>query len=531
MLFVIVSFLISLVLCQEDVVTTQYGAVRGLLFPAFRQFQGVPYATPPLGKLRYKNPIPPGRWDTILDCRNFTIGCAQSGHSLDIPKNTSEDCLYLEIFTPRVGKYQQPAVVMVFFYGGDFKEGGESFQIYNGSSIAGTTNTILVVTNYRVGNLGFLYSGTSGVDPNVGLADQRWTLKWVQQNIAVFGGDPTKITIFGQSAGGESVQIHMASPNASAGLFQAVISESGPMSLNFKDTTAAELLAEVFAYEVGCYLSDLDCLINKTTKEILTAADAAIIIPLDMSSAVMKWAPVVTGDANFPQQPLNAFEKGQIIKVPLMAGANLDDGILFGWAISPTPLPAYEYIAILVGIFQDDWVSDILTYYPDVSGDNRPIFSELITDYLFYCSARKTLSLAEVAGIRDTYLYMFTQQPTFCPWPPSQNFCCDAVCHGDEMAYVFHDTGYPYPWNMTTDDLYLSSAMTSYWTSFAHFANPNMDNKYTVWSPYKTATDIIMNLKVPLTPTPNYNKKNCDFWDQVGYYHSTKLRNFLIHTS
>jgi carboxylesterase type B len=416
---------------------------------------------------------------------------------------------------------------MVFFYGGDFKEGGESFQIYNGSSISGTTNTILVVTNYRIGNLGFLYTGTDAVDSNIGLADQRWTLKWVQQNIAAFGGNPNQITIFGQSAGGESVLIHMASPVPSKGLFQAAISESGPMALNFKFPAAAELLAEVFFYEVGCILGNIECLQNKTTQEILTAADRAVIVPLDISEAVMKWAPVVTADDNFPQQPLDAFQKGEIVKVPFIAGANLNDGVLFGWAISPTPLPTYEYIAIVLGIFQDDWVAQILEYYPNADGDNRPIFSQLLTDYVFYCASRQTLRWAEAAGIPSTYLYMFTQQPTFCPWPPSQNFCCNAVCHGDELAYVFHDSGVPYPWNMTTNDLFLSNAMTSYWTSFAATGNPNQNNQYLNWPIYRKASDMIMNLRVPLTPISGYNAKNCDFWDSVGYFHSAKLREFI----
>src|SRR4051794_28279807 len=126
----------------------------------------------------------------------------------------------------------------------------------------------------------------------------------------------------------------MSSPKGSAGLFQAALSESGPMSLSFKDTFTASLLAEVFAFELGCRLSNLECIQNKSTQEILHAADKALIIPLDMSDAVMKWAPVVTADDSFPQNPIMAFEAGEIIKVPLVMGSNLQDGVLFGWAIS-----------------------------------------------------------------------------------------------------------------------------------------------------------------------------------------------------
>jgi len=278
---------------------------------------------------------------------------------------------------------------------------------------------------------------------------------------------------------------------------------------------------------VGCILGDIECLQNKTSQEILIAADRAVIVPLDISEAVMKWAPVVTDDDNFPQQPLDAFQKGEIVKVPFMAGANLNDGVLFGWAISPTPLATYEYVAIVLGIFQDDWVAQILEYYPNADGDNRPIFSQLLTDYVFYCASRQTLRWAEAAGIPSTYLYMFTQQPTFCPWPPSQNYCCNAVCHGDELAYVFHDSGAPYPWNMTASDLFLADAMTSYWTSFAATGNPNQNNQYLSWPIYRKASDMIMNLRVPLTPMSGYNAKNCDLWDSVGYFHSAKLREVI----
>jgi len=321
----------------------------------------------------------------------------------------------------------------------------------------------------------------------------------------------------------------MAAPKASEGLFQGAISESGPMSLNFKEPLLAELLAEVFAYEVGCWLSDIDCLQNKTTQDILSAADRALVIPLDMSEAVMKWAPVVTGDDFFPVQPLTAFERGNILKVPMMAGANIGDGILFGWAISPTPLPYWEYIAIVVGIFQDGWVEDILTHYPYVSDDNRLVLSNLITDYLFFCSARKTLTLAEAAGVQSTYFYMFGRQPPFCPWPPHQSFCCKAVCHGDELAYVFHDSGAPYPWNLTGGDLELADALTSYWTSFAQAGDPNQAKKFPNWPIYRKQSDISMYFDIPIKPVPNFNKKNCDFWDEVGYDHITmnKLRKVL----
>lgn len=300
------------------------------------------------------------------------------------------------------------------------------------------------------------------------------------------------------------------------------------MSLNFKYPDAASLLAGVFAYYLGCYVDDLECMQNKTTKEILQAADSAIIIPLDISSAVMKWAPVVTSDSNFPQQPLSAFEKGEIVNVPFCIGSNYDDGVLFGYAISPKYMPSYEYIAIISGIFHDEYVPTVLEHYPPVyEGDNREICSRMLTDYLFGCPSRYTARLAEKAGFNQTYLYLFSRNPVFCPWPDSQKFCCNRSCHGDEMAYAFRDSGYPFPWNLTGGDLYLANSMSSFWQSFAHFGDPNKFNVNVTWPLYRTQSDLLLQMDIPLKQVPNYNKAQCDVWDTIGYYHAEKVVKVL----
>uniref|UniRef100_A0A6B2L168 Carboxylic ester hydrolase n=1 Tax=Arcella intermedia TaxID=1963864 RepID=A0A6B2L168_9EUKA len=511
---------------SEQIVNTKYGPIKGLLFNNFRRFQGVPFAAPPLGPLRFKNPVRPGGWTNVLDCTNFTIGCAQTAHSEDVPKNTSEDCLYLQIFTPRLGKYKDPAPVMLFFHGGDFKQGGESFELYNGSFISGNTNTIVVITDYRLGIFGFLYNGIN-VDSNVGLEDQRMALTWIQENIQFFGGDPNKVTIFGESAGGESVLVHLASPNATtANYFHRAIVESGPFALNFRTTTEGYVLAEGFAYELGCSIDDLNCLQSKTTKEILDAANNAPEVPLDISEAVMKFAPIVTGDNQLPSEPFDAFLSGKIKNVPFMIGSNLNDGRLFGWAISKTPMPAYEYIAIVTGIFHDTWIPTVLEMYPaNYSGDNRDITSEMLNDYLFLCDSRRALRYAQNAGLKDLYYYQFTKVPPFCPWPSSQKFCCDYVCHGDEIPYVFFDSGDPYPWNMTGPDSSLAQSMAYYWASFAVEGNPNVFNQPTniQWPIYTQQNDISMNLNWPLATVTGLKKDKCDIWDQIGYDNLTKL--------
>jgi carboxylesterase type B len=161
------------------------------------------------------------------------------------------------------------------------------------------------------------------------------------------------------------------------------------------------------------------------------------------------------------------------------------------------------------------------------------------------------LALAQQAGINSTYLYQvskniyypdfcqFTRLPNFCPWPSHQKFCCSAVCHGDEIPFVFRDTGAPYPWNMTRTtsifleltftekDLEVSGAMLNYWTSFARYGDPNKAGGAPTWPVYRSATDISMDLGYPIKQVTGLNAKNCDFWDTVGYYHAEHVRKFL----
>jgi len=299
------------------------------------------------------------------------------------------------------------------------------------------------------------------------------------------------------------------------------------LSLNFKFPPDATLLAEVFAFELGCSLHDLDCMQSKNIKDVLSAGDSAVIIPLSIGEAVMKWSPVITGLDNFPVPPFKAFESGNIVKVPVMAGSNLEDGVIFGYAIAPDYMNFAEYIAIVTGIYHDDVIPQVLRMYPPAIGsDNRDICSRLINDYVFLCPTRRMLKLAEQLGV-DTYLYQFTHQPPFCPWPKNQQFCCNRVCHGDELPYVYVDTGDPFPWNFNQTDLSLAQSMAGYWSSFAMFGNPNKYNPVVNWPMYRSASDLSINLEWPLSTKQGLNKNLCDQWDVIGYDYVDKATKYL----
>jgi carboxylesterase type B len=517
-------------------VSTTHGPILGLDFSTYRQWLGVPFAKPPLGALRFTAPQPPTPWTSAYDARNHSIACAQSHNGPDTGTlNKTEDCLYVNVWAPPVGKYGSArAAVMLFWHGGDFKEGSNAFQIYDGRHIASTTNTVLVVPNYRLGVFGFLYAGGSGgIDSNVAILDQRRALQWAFDNVATFGGDPHRITIFGQSAGAESVLLHVAAPAApTAHIIKGAISESGPIDLFFKSPSDAILLTDAFAALLGCSSGtttpDAACLRSKSTDDVLKAADQAVIIPRGASEAVMRWSPVIDG-LIVPDQTMTAFANGKILPVPLMIGSNLKDGMLFAYAIAGNDhdLSWEEYAAIVLGLFQSDWYFDILNWYrPVFGGDNRPILSEMLTDYFMTCTARFTIRLAEKAGAAQTYLYRFSRGPPFNVWPKSQSYCNGQPCHGSELPYVYFDTGAPFPWNFTQIDTSLGLAISSFWTSFAATGSPGGN-----WPLFRNATSLSLELNWPLQQTQGLRDKYCNFLDKVGYIHGTGAKSAMIQNA
>lgn len=252
-----------------------------------------------------------------------------------------------------------------------------------------------------------------------------------------------------------------------------------------------------------------------------------------MGSAIEQWAPVVTGDASFPQQPNAAFDAGQVVKVPTIMGSNFGDGILFGYVLSPWnktchcngPLGDLEYLAILYGIFAyapPEKIWDVIKTYPPVANDdNRIQLSQLVTDYLFACYSRHLLRDLEAVGVNNTYLYQFSHLPPVCPWPDGQRFCCNYTCHGDEIPYVFYDSGAGFPWTFEGPDASLAQAMSAYWASFAMYGDPNVYNSIgggAQWPVYRAASDTNMNLNWPLTPVTGLKASVCDMFDEIGYY-------------
>src|SRR5215467_13331979 len=245
---------------------TANGPVRGLANGAVNEFRGIPYAAPPVGALRWQPPQPAASWSGVRDATQFAPHCAQSASPFG-QATTSEDCLYLNVSTPSRG--HGPLPVMVWIHGGALVT-GESND-YDPTQLV-ADGAIVVTINYRLGALGFLAHpalvGAGGSSGDYGLMDQQAALRWVQRNISRFNGDPSNVTIFGESAGGLSVLSQLVSPGAH-GLFDRAIVESGAYALNTTSQANAETAGEAFATAVGCAAQTAACLRSVPVQTVL----------------------------------------------------------------------------------------------------------------------------------------------------------------------------------------------------------------------------------------------------------------------
>ena len=337
LIFLVMVPLLDLTLAESVIVSTDYGDIRGTLMAApamvasaiknINQFTGIPFAAPPVGELRFKPPKPPQAWKpNVYDATKFEKVCIQEQNWLDIRMkpffpgfgraNYSEDCLYLNVYAPAQNDSLSPTTeypVMVYIHGGAFTSGT---ALLSPGLVLPTYGVVLVTIQYRLGPFGFLSTGDSNSPGNYGMLDQVLALKWVNENIKNFGGDPNKVTIFGFSAGGASVGLHLLSP-LSKGLFQAAISESGvdlsPWSTIQKAIAVTHTLE--LAKKVGCngkiHNKILECL---KTKDAWTISNVAGEL----------WSPTVDSeagaDAYLPDTPQHLRQAGKFQKVPYMVG-------------------------------------------------------------------------------------------------------------------------------------------------------------------------------------------------------------------
>lgn len=447
---------------NAGVVRTSAGLIRGQVAADYRLFQGIPYAAPPVGPLRWQPPQPAAPWPGMRDGSKPGPQCMQEGRG---NKATSEDCLTLNVWTPPVaGGQKRP--VMVWIHGGGFVNG--SGDLYNSRWLAAQGHIVVVTLNYRLGALGFLAHpslGTGGNVGNYGLADQQAALRWVRNNIASFGGDPTKVTIAGESAGGMSVCDHLVAPG-STGLFRAAIIQSGPCQAQ-ADLASAQHTSLDYAASVGCGnpVTAAGCLRALPATKLARPPWYVWIGDSDALSGP------VTGTAALPVDPVAASAAGHAAKVPVLIGTTHDEFTMFAalrYLHLGRTITAAEFPAVLKDMFGTDGPAVMAQYPPERYGGNLSLaYAAAVTDSLFSCVAdRMADALHPGAAV---YGYEFDD-----PHPPATESLRRApfpvgASHSLDLRYLFGMGGAS---PLSPPQRALSNEMIRYWSQFVTTGAP-----------------------------------------------------------
>ena len=476
---------------------TDAGAVQGATAKGVIAYKGIPFAAPPVGNLRWQPPQPVAAWNGVLQATSFVHDCMQPVDPAVTPLATtpSEDCLYLNIWRPTSSSGSSSNTklpVMVWIYGGGYVVGGTSMPEYDGTQFA-KQGVILVTLNYRVGRFGFFghpaltaAAAQSGqVLGNYGYMDQIAALKWVQRNIANFGGDPGNVTLFGESAGGESIHNLLTSPSA-AGLFQKAINESGngrvnqyygrSLTRNSKTVGAsAEEQGTVFAQEFGINGADTNAL------QALRALSAdQVVNGLDITTlntpqnvATFSGGAIVDGKLVL-DEPENLYNSGQFAKVPLMLGVNNAD-----LGFSTPGITTKDQVYAIFGA--QNVAAASAAFDPTGTATVAAVESQISRVITMDEPARFVARNFTSRGA-PTYLYRFSYVAQSV-----QNTVSGAV-HAAEVPYVFDTLASQYGNAVTSQDEQVAQRMNAYWAAFAKTGNPS-DAGVTNWPVYSIALD------------------------------------------
>jgi para-nitrobenzyl esterase len=511
-------FLLALVLIVSQAVTARAadqvkiasGTLQGTAVAGtnVRAFLGIPFAAPPVGKLRWQAPQPVKPWTGVRQANAFGPRCMQRRIFSDMvfrDKGPSEDCLYLNVWTPATSASEK-LPVMFWIYGGGFQAGATSEPRQEGMNLA-QKGVVVVSCNYRLGIFGFFsYPALAKESPhhaagNYGLMDQIAALRWVKQNIAAFGGDPNNVTIFGESAGSFSVSDLMASPVAK-GLFQKAIGESGasfdagrpPQSL-----AQSEKAGEKFAKAIGA--------------NSLAALRAIPADKLLQESTKGRFWPNVDGYV-LPQSVGTIFAEGEQSHVPLLAGWNKDENM--GNVYSKKTPPTAENLVKAIKKRFGPETDEAMKFYPHATAaEARQSTETLASDFFTVFGTWKWLEMANQTGDSPVYRYLFTRTP-----PEPLNVTEDGIPlvklgarHSAEIPYVFGVLKWKkIPWEPV--DFKVSDAMMTYWSNFAKTGNPN-GSGLPHWPQYTPQDRQVMILGEDMHARPATDQKRFEFIDSV----------------
>ena len=480
---------------------TANGPVRGLANGAVDEFLGIPYAAPPVGALRWQPPQPAASWSGVRDATRFAPHCPQAATPFG-QASTSEDCLFLNVFTPSHQHAGSHFPVMVWIHGGALVT-GESDD-YDPAALVADGVTVVTI-NYRLGALGFLahpaLADANGQSGDYGLMDQQAALRWVQRNIASFGGNPHNVTVFGESAGGLSTLSQVASPQA-RGLFERAIVESGSYNLTQASLASAEAAGEAFAAKAGCASQTAACLRSLPVSTILANQNAAGYTP-NINTEVL------------PETLGTAFATGNFNRVPIINGTNRDEWRLFVALseLSGNPATASNYLDMIsstLGV-PAAVAAFIAAKYPLTAFPSPSIALGAVgTDAIFACPA---LTIDQsVSRFVPTFAYEFNDENAPELFLPPVSFPYGAA-HASEIQYLMGLPTAAFPGTLSAQQQQLAATMKGYWTNFATRGFPSSSGT-PFWPLFNNPTQNMQSLAppAPQTETDFANTHNCAFW-------------------
>ncbi len=486
---ILLLFSMAILICSckdkplSTLIETDAGTIEGTIENGIKVFRGIPFAAPPVGDLRWKEPQPVTPWNGVLKTIEFGPACPQ-------PQNLpqSEDCLYLNVWTP--ANYATDKLpVMVWIHGGGFSMGAPLESTYFGEKLT-QEGVIYVSVAYRLGVLGFLaHPELSAESPhkvsgNYGLLDQIAALQWVNRNISAFGGDPEKVTIFGESAGAISVSMLCTSPLA-AGLFRGAISQSGgnfgPVGMTRQDGIISLRGAEKTGVD---FMQDLGI----STIQELRNADPQIWLSKPGARMLSFW-PNADGFI-IPDDQYKLYEAGQFNDVNVIIGTNSDEGAMFARPVEPQ-----VYKSGLQDRF-GEFAEEILTEYPgDTKEQARFSTADLFRETAFAWPSWAWARLQSRTGKSKVFTYYFDQKQ---PEMPNMPMKLRGAPHAAEIRYVFRNLDEKI---FSPGDLRLSEMIAKYWTNFAKNGDPNGEN-LPLWPQFTEREPIFMYLNSDPAPGP-----------------------------
>ncbi len=500
---------------------TPQGVVHGAPVAGTRAFEGVPFAAPPVGALRWQAPHPAAHWSSTMQATQVSSPCPQIVPVVNAYEG-SEDCLYANVYAPAAVP-AMPRPVMVWIYGGGFQVGSSSDDSV--ANYAASHGMVSVSFNYRLGSLGFLALRSLAAEDsrhstgNLGLLDQQAALRWVRADIAAYGGDPNRVTIYGESAGGISVCAQLVSPGAD-GLFQAAITESGPCTLPAQPLAGAEAQGATLASALGCPPppAQLTCLRSKPAEQVIEALRPD---PTFLFGQGAQWGPVADR-VTVPSDAAALLAAGKFHRVPLVVGVNRDEGRLFV-ALHQlevgSPLTAVEWAPAVDAYFGPTVGARVKKEYPlSAYPDAGAALGQAIGDAVLACPAvRSAAVLSRWVPVHE-YEYDLTPNPFVLPTPGTDL----GAFHSAELPYVFQvpvqSSG---NFTFTPAERRLAATVSGAWARFATTGTPAGGGL--AWPRLSSAAGSYLSLDTPTSVATAMKAGPCAFWASTGWTVADKL--------